>query len=398
MNYVLVILLSIVKLVYTSNKVYLKATSDPVFKHIFSKGDIRNQILSDILKIKIVKSELIDPSLNPIKTLEKTRRSLNDQSLARDLQNYGNEQIFVPVCDDDEKSPKYRSILSFTDLIKAVSIDLKELKEFFPDEVRATQLDILCETDSEFINVEVQVKPQNFWDIRIFAHASGLFSRQFSRGFEWSSLEESKKIRRVVGISFLSRGMTNPKKVADNIAWYNAAPWNNKNEYFRHYKMQTIDGIQRPGIEFYDFNLAAADKSRVCEPQLCEWLTFFGKSDQMDLDYVETAVISPAVKSAYKLIERTAADKDLVKEVDKFETEKASISFFVDELRDEARSEGKAEGIAEGKAEGKAEGIAEGKAEAIADLVRKMVASDYNNEEVAQVLGISVEDVNQILN
>jgi hypothetical protein len=88
--------------------------------------------------------------------------------------------------------------------IKDLSSQYFELLHAFPSLERNTQLDIVCRTDTGIINVEVQVDPQDFWDIRILSHVCGLFNRQFPKGFEWSKLEEDttiiSKIRRAIGV------------------------------------------------------------------------------------------------------------------------------------------------------------------------------------------------------
>ncbi len=75
--------------------------------------------------------------------------------------------------------------------LETFSVDLSrnidQLVRAIPSAERNTQLDIYCETKDGLINIEVQVEPPNFWDIRILSHVCGIFQKQFSRSFVWKS-------------------------------------------------------------------------------------------------------------------------------------------------------------------------------------------------------------------
>ena len=65
--------------------------------------------------------------------------------------------------------------------------------------------------------------------------------------------------------------------------------------------------------------------------------------------------------------------------------------------RNEAIAEGHAEGHAIGLAEGHAEGHAEGLAEGLAEAARRMLASGFAPESVAEILQIPEEKINKML-
>ena len=65
--------------------------------------------------------------------------------------------------------------------------------------------------------------------------------------------------------------------------------------------------------------------------------------------------------------------------------------------RKEAIAEGLAEGRAEGRAEGLAEGRAEGRAEGLAEAVKKMIAAGIEREAVADIMGLSLAEVDVML-
>ena len=131
-----------------------------------------------------------------------------------------------------------------------------------PGTERNTQIDVVCETKDGLVNIEVQVEPQNFWDIRILSHVCGLFQRQFPRSFGWSELENdpdiSKKVRRAIGVSIFEKAPVHQSGVHELLHWYNSKPWA-KEELRRHFQLtdQNNKELRRPGIEFFDFNLQA---------------------------------------------------------------------------------------------------------------------------------------------
>ena len=65
--------------------------------------------------------------------------------------------------------------------------------------------------------------------------------------------------------------------------------------------------------------------------------------------------------------------------------------------RKEAIAEGLAEGRAEGRAQGLAEGRAEGRAEGLAEAVKKMIAAGIEREAVADIMGLSLAEVDVML-
>jgi predicted transposase/invertase (TIGR01784 family) len=63
------------------------------------------------------------------------------------------------------------------------------------------------------------------------------------------------------------------------------------------------------------------------------------------------------------------------------------------EGREQGREEGRAEGRAEGRVEGRAEGRAEGEHSKAIDSARKMKAKGYPADEIAEVTGLSIEEI-----
>ena len=63
-----------------------------------------------------------------------------------------------------------------------------------------------------------------------------------------------------------------------------------------------------------------------------------------------------------------------------------------------AREEGLEEGLAKGKAEGKAEGIQEGENVKAIAIAKKLFASGQTKEFISSITGLSLDELNNILN
>ena len=258
---------------------YAKATEDVVFKHIMQKENLRNSFLGAILGQPVVHSKILDTSLNPIKEFESLRKVINKRGIA-DLM----EEI-----SSGKKDPQITNAISNRRLpaleafVGELALHYHQLLHALPGAERNTQLDVACETKDEVVNFEVQVEPQNFWDIRILSHVCGLFHRQFPRSFGWRELENdreiSKKVRRAIGVSIFEKAPVHQSGVHELLHWYDSKPWG-KEELRRHFQLtdQNNKELRRPGIEFFDFNLQAVsfqNPSLLQQPtELQEWLDF----------------------------------------------------------------------------------------------------------------------------
>ena len=262
---------------------YGQVTEDVVFKRIMYKENLRNSFLGAVLGKPVYSSEILDPSLNPIKEFESLRRVINSRRTV-DL---------MKAISSGEKQPTVinkatnRPLHSLEVFLRDLSLGYQQLLRAIPSAERNTQLDIICQTEDGLINIEVQVEPQNFWDIRILSHVCGLFHKQFPRSFAWSQLQNdphvSNKVRRAIGVSIFEKAPVHQSDVRDMLHWYDAKPWAEE-EIRRHF--QLTDDIdresKRPGIEFFDFNLQAVfpqNSSLLQQPiALQEWLEFLAKA------------------------------------------------------------------------------------------------------------------------
>ena len=88
-----------------------------------------------------------------------------------------------------------------------------------------------------------------------------------------------------------------------------------------------------------------------------------------------------------KILENMTTERDLKNQFDYARKEGLALGL----------EEGRAEGRVEGRAEGRAEGRVEGRAEGVKDTVGKMVEAGVPVEVVAKALGMSVEEIQEML-
>ena len=392
----------------STGKRYPKASSDPIFKYLLQDDLIRNGCLSSMLNLEISSSEVISTDMMNLQSFENTRSCL---SRYKDLDKKIIE-IKKALLEDKDIGLSLRCIkpgnVRITDdkqlssLFKSLILDIDELLV----EDRSTRVNVLCETPTEVINVEIQVVPESFWDVHIVPQVCEIFSDQFRRGFEWKTLEadvatastkKTKKSKanelpkRVIGISLLMNTSKNFEAIRNNLGWELPKLWE-KDEVSRHFVVQTSTGIRRPGIEFYDFNLSALSNldfggSSVTE-ELREWLELFANSHGKKEEDVN-ALKSPLVKLAYEKIEENKLPSSLKQSVNSYESWSSEFDGYVSAEKEASKEEGKAEGKAKGKAGGEAKGKAE--------IVRNMYSQNLSLSDISKLTTLNDSEIRAIL-
>ena len=319
-------------------------TVDPLFKHLMSYEIVRNSLLTTILKEPVHYSELVDGALNPFPAFKELRALVNRDELALLMDQIG--VLSRTDLADRKNGSLVNKALGFMHELAPL---YGQLSAALPSAERQTQLDIVCETSYGLVTVEMQIAPQNYWDVRILDHVCGLFHRQFARGFKWSSLQNdpeiASKISRVVGISLFAQAPMYPEKVQALLPWYEAEGWE-VDELSRHYRLLDEKSPRkvRPGIEFFDFNLEAfiflhANGRLGAYPKdLCEWLDFFARAHTKTIVEIAEGNYSEPVKQAYEII------KELPPNIEEMYAEslirQADISHFVQGTKEQAMAEG----------------------------------------------------------
>lgn len=320
-------------------------TLDPLFKHLMGHKAIRNSLLTAILNEEISDSELIDGSLNPFPAFKEIRSLINDSKIEILMQSI--EAIPVQALRERQHQDLLHQALGF---IRKLAPYYHDLSAAIPSAERQTRLDVVCKSSYGLINVEIQIAPQDYWDLRILDHVCGLFHRQFSRGFKWEEFETnakvSEKIMRVVGVSLFVKPPIYPENVEALLPWYKVRAWED-NELKRHFRLCNQEKNPesfRPGIEFFDFNLEAfillhAKHGLDAYPKvLCEWLDFFARAHTKTVADIEASDYSEPVKQAYELIKDLPPD--LEEQYKESLIEREQISHYIQGTRALALAEG----------------------------------------------------------
>lgn len=366
---------------------YTQATEDPIFKRLMLDNEVRNSFLSSVLGEKVDKSEFLDHALNPMRSYTGLRDLLNSKRIIDLMEEINASVDEFKVVHPKTKHPQHK----LQQFIKDLSAQYFELLHAFPSLERNTQLDLVCQTDTGIINVEVQVDPQDFWDIRILSHVCGLFNRQFPKGFEWSKLETDpriiSKVRRAIGVSIFEKPPVNPENVQAYLPWYNLTPWREK-ELRRHQALLEIHDptIRKSGLEFYEYNLAALkylDTNAVLQAggvELKEWLELLGGAHMKTKEEVQSDVTMAPVKKAYQLIESATLPDNIRKEYEAAQKKRFQIKHYV----------------ADEKSKSKAEGKFEGEKAAKIEIARNLKSMNLSIDQIKKATGLTADEIKGI--
>ena len=141
-------------------------------------------------------------------------------------------------------------------------------------------------------------------------------------------------------------------------------------------RAEELSGDILEGMYFCFKNMATlAERPEVLEHNV--FRKIFEVSELINMDEVTRS----------KVIEKMITERDL----------RNQMEYARNEAIAEGHAEGHAIGLAEGLAEGHAEGLAEGHAEGLAEAARRMLASGFAPESVAEILQIPEEKINKML-
>lgn len=374
--------------------VYIHATEDAVFKHLMQRDSFRNSFLSAVLREDILESEQLDQALNPLRSFTALREFItNEQHL-----------LLIKEIERDLKDPidingrTNRSTDKMNEFLKNYVPLHSQLMALIPTEERNTQLDLICKTRYGLINVEMQVDPQNFWDIRILDHGCGLFHRQFPKGFKWSELktdvEIAEKVRKVIGISLFEKPPSVSKHLHKFLPWYRMRPWR-EDELRRDFALREKEDPMnlRCGLEFIDINLEALSFRSVASvlgnesEAYREWLELLAHGHLKSAEEVEQTVSSPVIKEAYHAV-RTLPE-DVMMRYEEAYIKRQHISHYV--------ASQKEEGIREGIEKGKMEGREEGRKEERINFAKRLLKrKNITLEEISALTDLTEEEIKKL--
>lgn len=351
-------------------QIYANPIFDAAAKYLLADDNIRLGFMRTFTKNpRIVSTELLDGSLNPLRTFTQVRAFLGDVKNAeimdriRKEKEAGRIQITVGAEDEEEQE----SLRNGGDFLLAFSKIFNDLKKNFPPLERHSQLDVVCRLDNgEFILVEVQVKPQDFWDSRALCYAAAFYGNQLKRGEDWP------KLKKVIAINLLG---------GQGRHWREAPL-----ELVRHYKFTSEVGGHRheiDSLQLVQYNLLSPqiDELVEAETELKEWLQFWKAAHQRKPEELE-AISTPAVRSAYERV-RVAALPDLIK--GGYEAEVAEYLRYSQHIQHE-------------KEESRREGVEEGESKALLVVAMRMFKkSGAYTPDIMDLTGITEDQVREIL-
>ena len=222
------------------------------------------------------------------------------------------------------------------DFLLGLSHIFGDIKKRFPPLDRHSQLDVACKlANGDFVLVEVQVRPQDFWDKRALYYASAFYGNQLKRGGSWADLKQ------VIAINLLG---------GQSRHWRE-----DPMELVRHYKFSSTVGEnyhEIDSLQLIQYNLLSPQIDGLSAVELKEWLQFWKGAHQRKQEDI-AGISSASVRSAYNRV-RVADLPEYVKagyatEVSDYLGYSQHIQYEKDESRKEGIEEGKQEGRQEEK-------------------------------------------------
>jgi len=153
-------------------------------------------------------------------------------------------------------------------------------------------MDLVCKTDNDkYVMVEMQVTPQNCWDMRALAYVANVYGNQLRKGGDWNHIKE------VIGINILGGGKS------DQAHWKDTP-----SQYVRDYKFQEQLGPDtqgRPqrcidGMKLVQYSLMNAPDDALPDKENQDWITFLKRGHRMNEKEVENSITTPGVLQAFK--------------------------------------------------------------------------------------------------
>ena len=225
-------------------------------------------------------------------------------------------------------------------------------------------LDVRAETNNgTIINIEVQLANQYNMEKRTLFYWSRLFAGQLEKGHDYSELK---------------------KTITINILDFRYLETNQYHNVY-HLREDRIGHMLTDVLEIHFIELPKFFEEKPnMEDVLHRWLMFLGNPQEEVLDMIETK--DSVIARATKVLHLLSSDPDTVR---------------LSELREKAiwdevsRINGaKAEGIQQGIEQGIQQGIQQGQI----NVAHRMLAKGHSIEDVAEVTGLSVEEVCKLQN
>ena len=290
-------------------------------------------------------------------------------------------------------SMRQGSILEVEDRNTELIPDNYRLKAFqldalFSIKVRADNGEVL----SHLVNMEAHHSPMQHTLKKCLAYGGRIIEQQVPRG-----TREYGGVNSVYTIVILKHNL--PEFKTTDLYHH----------YHEHHNVWDPESrIFIPGNKFAFIELGKLAKEFHELKTFQDYLFYFLKKldrVSMPLEEVEFylkmgGVVARALEQAIEISD-SAREQDLVSEVNRIRENyviaiKNLPEVAIRQAKEEGELKGMEKGWLKGKAAGKAEGKAEGIAETLKEFVLKLIADDFKHDKIAQLTGLSVDEVKEI--
>ena len=264
-------------------------------------------------------------------------------------------------------------------LVTAVTVrNPFNIKMFEKD--KRTILDVKAQDENgRWFDIEVQIRNHKAVRERFAYYLAKLYASQLEEGEDWRKLRPA--------LAIILTGFTTD----DTCDCVHRSYSLRQNE---HPEFVYTDHLAIHELDIARFIRDSSDsvESRV-NPQLLQWLRFFAYADKKDReDLMVEFANHPALQSAVGDYGDFLSDDQM-----RYIAEaRGKFDSYVATLQSEAEEKGRAEGEARGEARGRAEGRMEGEMRKAREVARSMLRAGMEISTVANLTGLSVEDVQRL--
>ena len=280
-----------------------------------------------------------------------------------------------------------------------VIVDLTFLDKELPgvyDGDRSTIYDIYCQTDTgEYIIVEMQNRYQHTFKQRSVYYAAQAIARQGERGSQWGY-----DVKAVYVVSFLNFSL---KEISADFRTDVGLMDMHRHTLFS-------DSLRLIFLQLPLFKKEADE----CDNDFERWIYVLKNMETLNrlpfaaqsavfqklASITDVASLSKDDRMKYDESLRKFRDTLVVMQTERMEGRAMGFAEGHEQGLAVGRAEGLAKGLEEGRAEGleegRAEGLEEGRAEAIHNNARKMKALGMAPEVIAQVTGLTADEIEQL--
>ena len=269
------------------------------------------------------------------------------------------------------------------------------------EEAKLNRVDILAENDSgELLLVEVQGESEYAYFQRILFGTSKLVTEYINSGQNYENVKKVYSINIVYfdlgqGKDCVYHGKTEFRGIHyDDVLSLST---------FQRQKFG-VDEVYKLYPEYYV--LKVNDFNRWSKVPLEQWLYFLATSEIPD------DADAPGLQEARERLSLSRMDRDEQAAYRRYLDDRVILQDNIitargegklegraeglEEGRAEGLEEGRAEGLGEGRAEGRAEGLEEGRAATNLDHARKMKSMGIDIKMIAEITGLSEEDIEKV--